>query len=532
MKNTDVKYLEPNTLSFLNNENAMNTLHDIRRGIERELIRTTPKSCISSLPHPKVLGSALTHPYITTDFAEAQLELVTPAMTKRKAMFDSLASLHHFVAAHLPDNEIMWGASMPPALPSDDDIVIATYGTSNAGQHKVRYRKGLANRYGKRMQLISGIHYNFSFPDSFWATLHSHMSSELPLSEFISDRYFHLIRNVLRNGWIIPYLFGTSPAVDKSYVTNQDHPLGVFDEDTYYLPWATSLRLSNMGYSSNEQSLYPVSFNNKQEYLADLCHALSTPSDRYTHLNADQQLNGSVLQLENELYGSVRPKIVNDQLRPLYAMCHHGIQYIELRSLDNNPFLPLGINEEQSHFIDAFLAYNALAPSPELTDEERLLIARRQELVATEGRKEGLLLPTTEGEIELKHLGVELLSSMEPIACWFDKVFATEGHKQSIDRERAKFLDSKLTPSAQMLALMKNENVSYKRATQTLSETYFKQHKDTTIDKDEMGNLTHLVTESLFKQQQMEAKQDMSFDEFIQNKNYLQCDCEIAEGVA
>ena len=241
MKNTDVKYLESNTLSFLNNENAMNTLHDIRRGIERELIRTTPESCISSLPHPKVLGSALTHPYITTDFAEAQLELVTPAMTKRKAMFDSLASLHHFVAAHLPDNEITWGASMPPALPSDDDIVIATYGTSNAGQHKVRYRKGLANRYGKRMQLISGIHYNFSFPDSFWATLHSHMSSDLPLSEFISDRYFHLIRNVLRNGWIIPYLFGTSPAVDKSYVTNQDHPLGVFDEDTYYLPWATSL---------------------------------------------------------------------------------------------------------------------------------------------------------------------------------------------------------------------------------------------------------------------------------------------------
>ena len=213
-------------------------------------------------------------------------------------------------------------------------------------------------------------------------------------------------------------------------------------------------------------------------------------------------------------------------------MCHHGIQYIELRSLDNNPFLPLGINEEQSHFIDAFLAYNALAPSPELTDEERLLIARRQELVATEGRKKGLLLPTTEGEIELKHLGVELLSSMEPIACWFDKVFATEGHKQSIDRERAKFLDSKLTPSAQMLALMKNENVSYKRATQTLSETYFKQHKDATIDKDEMRNLTHLVTESLLKQQQMEAKQDMSFDEFIQKKNYLQCDCEITEGVA
>ena len=106
MKNTDVKYLESNVLSFLNNNNAMNTLHDIRRGIERELIRTTPESRISNLSHPEVLGSALTHSYITTDFAEAQLELVTPAMTERKATFDSLASLHHFVATHLPHKSI------------------------------------------------------------------------------------------------------------------------------------------------------------------------------------------------------------------------------------------------------------------------------------------------------------------------------------------------------------------------------------------------------------------------------------------
>lgn len=532
MKNTDVKYLESNTLSFLNNENAMSTLHDIRRGIERELIRTTPENHISNLSHPEELGSALTHPYITTDFAEAQLELVTPAMTERKATFDSLASLHHFVATQLSEDEIMWGASMPPELPSDDEIKIAAYGSSNAGLHKVRYREGLANRYGKRMQLISGIHYNFSFPDSFWATLHAHLGSELSLNDFISERYFHLIRNVLRNGWIIPYLFGASPAVDKSYLVNQEHPLAFFDEDTYYLPWATSLRLSNMGYSSNEQSLYPTSFNSKQEYLTDLCHALTTPSARYAHLNADQQLNGSVLQLENELYGSVRPKIVNDQLRPLYAMCHHGIQYIELRSLDNNPLLPLGISEEQSHFLDAFLTYNALAPSPELTDDERVLIARRQELVATEGRKYGLLLPTLEGDIKLKDLGLQLLDAMIPVGTWLDNAFATQEHKQGIEREQAKFVDSHLTPSAQLLAMMKEEKLSYKRATQRLSKVHFKQHQDTKIDDEEMDNLTRLVTESLVKQQQIEAQQDISFGAFIQRKNYLQCDCEIEEAVA
>ncbi|WP_375321120.1 glutamate--cysteine ligase [Aliivibrio logei] len=532
MKNTDVKYLEPSLLSFLNNENAMSTLHDIRRGIERELIRTTPESRISNLSHPEVLGSALTHSYITTDFAEAQLELVTPAMTERKATFDSLASLHHFVATHLPEDEIMWGASMPPALPNDDEIKIASYGSSNAGLHKVRYREGLANRYGKRMQLISGIHYNFSLPDSFWATLHAHLGSELSLNDFISERYFHLIRNVLRNGWVIPYLFGASPAVDKSYLADQEHPLATFDEDTYYLPWATSLRLSNMGYSSNEQSLYPTSFNSKQEYLTDLCHALTTPSARYVHLNAEQQLNGSVLQLENELYGSIRPKIVNDQLRPLYAMCHHGIQYIELRSLDNNPLLPLGISEEQSHFLDVFLTYNALAPSPELTDDERVLIARRQESVAIEGRKEGLLLPTLQGDIELKDLGSELLDAMIPVATWLDNAFSTEEHKQGIKREHTKFVDSNLTPSAQLLAMMKEEKLSYKRATQRLSIVHFKQHQNTKINEEEMARLTRLVTESLVKQQQMETQQDMSFDEFIQEKNHLQCDCEIEEAVA
>ncbi|WP_072054371.1 glutamate--cysteine ligase [Aliivibrio fischeri] len=532
MKNTDVKYLEPHILSFLNNENAMNTLHDIRRGIERELIRTTPESRISNLPHPEELGSALTHPYITTDFAEAQLELVTPAMTERKTTFDSLASLHHFVATHLPDNEIMWGASMPPELPSDDEIKIAAYGTSNAGLHKVRYREGLANRYGKRMQLISGIHYNFSLPDSFWEILHSHIGSELSLNDFISERYFHLIRNVLRNGWIIPYLFGASPAVDKSYLINQEHALNLLDDETYYLPWATSLRLSNMGYISNEQSFYPTSFNSKQEYLADLCHALTTPSERYTHLNGDQQLNASVLQLENELYGSVRPKIVSDQLRPLYAMCHHGIQYIELRSLDNNPLLPLGISEDQSYFLDAFLTYNALAPSPELTDSERELIARRQELVATEGRKEGLLLPTLQGDRVLKELGLTLLSSMMPVASWLDNVFATEGHKQGIEREQVKFVDSNLTPSAQILTIMKDEKLSYKHVTQRLSEMHFKQHKDVKINEEEMAGLSRLVGESLAKQQRMETLQDMSFDEFIQKKNDLQCDCEIEEVVA
>ncbi|MEI8610602.1 hypothetical protein P4S70_17200 [Enterovibrio sp. Hal110] len=153
------------------NHDLVGTLGGIRRGIEKETLRTTKRGTLAQTPHPKSLGAALTHPFITTDFAEAQLELITPAFTDKLKMFEHLASLHHFVATELPQGETLWAGSLPPVLPNDDDITIAQYGTSNAAQMKMKYRRGLANRYGKRMQTISGIHYNFSFPEVFWQQL-------------------------------------------------------------------------------------------------------------------------------------------------------------------------------------------------------------------------------------------------------------------------------------------------------------------------------------------------------------------------
>ncbi|WP_367990276.1 glutamate--cysteine ligase [Vibrio sp. NTOU-M3] len=525
MKGIETKPSEINLISFLNNEDAKASLKDIHRGIERELVRTTLHGSLSDQPHPSALGSALTHPYITTDFAEAQLELVTPAMNNRQAMFKMLGSLHHFVAAQIQPSETLWGSSMPPVLPDEDAITIANYGSSNAGKLKMRYRQGLANRYGKHMQLISGIHYNFSLPTSFWEALHIYANSPLMLSDFISERYFHLIRNVLRYGWIIPYLFGASPAVDRSYLVTDEHDLKTLDDETYYLPWATSLRLSNMGYSSTEQSLFPMSFNSKQEYLTDLCRALTQPSERYTHLSADKQLNTSVLQLENELYGSIRPKIVSSELRPLMAMCHKGVQYIELRSLDNNPYLPLGISAEQSQFLDLFLTYSALAPSPDITDVERSLIIRRQELVATQGRKPGLKLPTLQGEFPLVDLGEKFLMAMQPIADSFDSAFLTHSYTKSIAREKAKFDNSNLTPSAQVLADMNKEQLSHTKLVQRLSMQHAKVHQQSHIASEEKEKLIKLAEESRLAQEKMESQQDVSFEEFIQKKSRLQCDC-------
>lgn len=526
MINAEIKYSEIDVVSFLSKDNVKASLVDIRRGIERELVRTTPQGSLSASPHPKAFGSALTHPSITTDFAEAQLELVTPAMNDRQAMFKTLGNLHHFVATHMPANETLWGASMPPVLPDESMITIADYGSSNAGQLKMRYRHGLANRYGKNMQLISGIHYNFSLPESFWKALHSYTQSPVALGEFISERYFHLIRNVSRHGWVIPYLFGASPAVDHSYNPVNAHKLDKHDDKTHYLPWATSLRLSNMGYSNSEQSSHPVSFNSKRVFLTDLHQALTKPSERYKHLNKEKQLNASVLQLENELYGLVRPKIVSEELRPLMAMCHHGVQYIELRSLDNNPYLPLGISEEQSHFLDIFLTYCALAPSADITGEEQVLIARRQELVATQGRKPGLMLPTLQGERSLVAIGEELLAAMNPVANMFDSAFATDVYAKGVAQEKTKFSNGDLTPSAKVLTDMKKYHLSHTAFVQQLSDLHMKQHVENAIKQEDMDNLITLASGSLLAQAQMEAQQEVSFDQFIQQHNRLQCDGE------
>ncbi|HIF9408223.1 TPA: glutamate--cysteine ligase [Photobacterium damselae] len=510
-------------LAFITSDDVKETLQGIRRGIEREMVRVSQSGTLSQRPHPESLGSALTHPYITTDFSEAQLELVTPAVKDRTETFRTLSSLHHFVASNLNDGEFMWAASMPPILPVDNDITIANYGTSNAGMAKMRYREGLANRYGKRMQLISGIHYNYSLPESFWKALHTHTESQLPLETFISERYFHLIRNVLRHGWVIPYLFGASPVADRSYLQDRPHVLNQWDSTTDYLPWATSLRLSNLGYGSSEQSRFPMSFNNKQDYLTSLCHALTQPSDLYAHLTEHQQLNGSVLQLENELYGPVRPKVVNAQMRPLVAMCHYGVEYIELRSLDNNPLLPLGIDELQSQFIDLFLLYSALTPSPEMSEQESTLIMQRQELVAMQGRKPNLMLPTVNGDMLLTDLAKPLMGMLAEMAKSLDDAQETNSYVKAVMREQAKFDDSQLTPSAQILAVMEQESLSFT----TLMRRYSGEHKqgylNDTLSAEEMTQLQSLVDNSLVEQKRLEAENETNFDDYLAQKSQIDC---------
>ncbi|MCL6270645.1 glutamate--cysteine ligase [Sansalvadorimonas sp. 2012CJ34-2] len=500
---------------------------DIRRGIEKETVRTDQQGALTQKAHPKALGSPLTHPHITTDFAEGQIEFVTPAFRQSSEALGFLQNLHGFAAGHIADGEMLWGASMPPVLPDESQIKLAHYGSSNAGKLKTLYRTGLANRYGKAMQTISGIHYNFSLPDSFWEELHKAENSTLSFDDFKSEGYFGQIRNVLRHGWMISYLFGSSPAVDKSFVAGRNHHLQSLDSETLYLPWATSLRMSDLGYTSSAQSSLNIRYNSREEYLADLHYALSLQSEEYSQLDASQQINSSVLQLENELYGSIRPKRIHDSLRPLHALCEQGVEYIELRSLDIDPYLPLGLDQNTSHFLDMFLIYCALSSSPDISAHEQSLISRRQTLVAEEGRRPGLKLPMCSGDQSLSSVGSQVIDEMRPLAELLDKANSTDDFSTALEAQSEKLLNTGLTPSARLLADLRQPQRSYRDLIMELSREHMGLFRNTHIDKELQDRLEQMVSTSIARQKQIEAQDSMSFEEFVAAKNKdIKCCCE------
>src|ERR1700704_1541104 len=284
-------------------------LNSLRRGIEKESLRVQPDGMLATTPHPAPLGSALTHPHITTDFSESQVELITGVHTNADACLKELTEIHQVVYRAIGD-ELLWAASMPCRLPADDKIPLGRYGSSNVGRAKSVYRMGLSHRYGRRMQTISGIHYNFSLPQ--------------PLS---NEAYFSLIRNFRRHSWLLLYLFGASPAVCSTFVEGREHGLERLSGDTLYLPHATSLRMGRLGYQSDAQSSLAVSYNSLESYGASLQQAMTQPYPPYEALGIFNpggeynQLATTLLQIENEFYGVIRPKrVIRSGERPLHAL--------------------------------------------------------------------------------------------------------------------------------------------------------------------------------------------------------------------
>src|SRR6185295_17134687 len=297
-------------------------LEGMRCGIEKESLRVRPDGTLSSVPHPAALGSALTHPHITTDFSESQLELITAPKAGAEACLAELTQIHQFTYRAIGD-ETLWVSSMPCRLPADETIPFGRYGPSNIGRAKSVYRMGLAHRYGRRMQAISGIHYNWSLPG------------------LANAEYFSLIRNFRRHGWLLFYLFGASPAVCPSFVRGRAHGLKELRPGTLYLPHATTLRMGRLGYQSEAQDSISTSFNDLESYGAALEDAMTRTWPAYEKIGVQDkdgnylQLSTALLQIENEFYGKIRPKRrIRSGERPLHALRERGVEYVEVRLVD------------------------------------------------------------------------------------------------------------------------------------------------------------------------------------------------------
>ncbi len=424
-------------------------LRGIRRGIEKESLRVRPDGMLAATPHPEALGSALTHPNITTDFSESQLELITGVHASVETCREELERIHQVVYRALGgngDSQILWCASMPCNLPADDAIPLGRYGSSNVGRAKTVYRSGLAYRYGRRMQMISGIHYNFSLPGTS------------------SEGYFALIRNFRRVSWLPLYLFGASPAVCPSFVAGRRHELKELRPGTLYLPHATSLRMGRLGYQSDAQAALRVSYNSLDSYAASLDDALSKPYPAYEKIGIRdgkgeyRQLATSLLQIENEFYSTIRPKRrIHPGERPLHALRSRGVEYVEVRLMDLDPFCPIGITAPTMRCLDLLLLHCLEAASPPDTPQEIATIKRNQHRVAAGGREPGLRLDRAGKEAPLTQWGGEVLAACEPIAGALDAAFGGAAYRDALAAAFSLVKDSSATPSARILQAVERD---------------------------------------------------------------------------
>jgi len=490
------------------------------RGIERETLRVDAQGHLSRHPHPPTLGATLTHPEITTDYAEALLEFITPAETDIAGVLEKLDKIHRFAYSKLGD-EMLWSQSMPCPLPEEKDIEIAWYGQSHIGMIKHVYRRGLALRYGKSMQCIAGIHYNYSLSEDIWKVLQQAENTPGDAMHVQSENYIAMIRNFKRYSWLLMYLFGASPALTTSFLRARPHQLETLSADTLYLPYATSLRMSDLGYQNNAQDGLVPPYNNLMQYMRSLSIAVRKPYPAYEKIGTKidgewVQINTNVLQIENEFYATIRPKrVIRSGERPIEALCARGVQYVEVRCMDVNPFDPLGINLETSRFLDAFLLFCAMDVSPLTNDVEGLENTTNFALAVKEGRRPGLMLQHAGTEVSLQAWGLELLEKIAPVAALLDLQRGGADFAASMQVQKEKLLHSELTPSAQVLRAIQAENGSFTQFALKQSSVLAEQFRARPLNADEQAYFENLAQVSIAEQAAMESSQSGSFDEFI-----------------
>ncbi len=522
--NEHIKTRHPRLQAIIDQQQQSHLINGLK-GVEKESLRISAEGRIAQTDHPAALGSALTHPHITTDYSEALLEFITPPLENISETLAFLRNIHQFVYQHL-DNEMLLAVSMPCGLNGDESVRIAEYGSSNIGQMKHIYRRGLWHRYGRSMQAIAGIHFNYSVPEELWPVIHEFENSPLPLADFISEAYFGLIRNFQRQSWLILYLFGASPALCKNFFKSRPHLMKEFDsydEYTLFHPYATSLRMSDIGYKSKNQEDLKIDYNSLQGYVSSLSAAIETPYPDYQDIGIKrngeyQQLNANVLQIENEYYSTIRPKqIAETGEKPTLALKRRGVRYIEVRSLDLDPFNPIGINETTGRFLEVFLLNCLLQNSPLKTGEDQVTNNSNQLTVAHRGREPGVELQRDGAPITLKHWAKQIFEDIRPICELLDQESDDQAYTDTWEQLYPLVDNPDLTPSAIILAHMTEHGQPFGQFGLTTSTTHRLHLKQQALSEEKSQYLAELARMSHAKQGKIEISDKLSLDQYLQH---------------
>lgn len=510
-------------VQHLSDAHGRTALLGMLRGIEREALRIDESGYLATDSHPEALGSALMHSRITTDYSEALLEFITPVHNNVEQLLNGLTETHAFSVRHL-HGQRLWPVSMPCYVKDEKQIPVARYGSSNTGMMKTLYRKGLTYRYGALMQIISGVHFNFSVSQELWQSLYELSDKQLSYDDFISESYFGLIRNYRRLVWVLPYLFGASPALCSSFIKDQktDLKFEKTGHGTLYLPFATSLRMSDLGYTNKEQEELNISYNSLPEYLAGVNAAIKMPSANFANIGVKvdgeyRQLNANVLQIENEFYSPIRAKrVTRSGEKPSEALARAGVEYIEVRALDVNPFSPIGIEATQVRFLDLFLLYCLLTESPKSDASEEARLSANLKAVVLEGRKPGLELLTADGSRSLKSWLEELFDALQPLAVLLDGE-ATD-YQVALAHWRKAVEDPNLTLSGQVLQNVINKGQDHGQWVMTLAQQYYQFFVDYPLSSETIAQYQAEASSSLNKQAELEAAQrSVSFDDYLED---------------
>lgn len=498
-----------------------NSLHGGLKGVEKESLRISPDGYLSQTQHPAGLGSPLSNRFITTDFSEALLEFVTPAFTSTWEALRFLCDIHQFTYERL-EEEMLWVASMPCRIPGDGGIPLARYGSSNVGQMKTIYRRGLGLRYGRDMQTIAGVHFNYSLPDSFWPGYQELVGNSQHEDTFRSEQYLGLVRNFRRIGWLVLYLFGASPAMCKSFGRGGALDMPQLNADTWYEPFGTSLRMSDLGYNNQNQSTIDISLNSLDAYIQDLRRAIRTPEPDYESLGVKvdgeyRQLSANQLQIENEYYSPIRPKrVARSGEWPTSALERGGVEYVEIRSLDLNISDPSGINQNTMRFIEALLIYCLVEDSPGIDAAAMTEIRRNQIGVAKNGRDPSFRLLRDGVEVALTAWANEILDKLVGIAELVDRAEGVESYAQSVELMRGLVADPDATPSARLIHELREAGCSFFEYVLSVA----RKHRDYFAATEPLSEARHRefereVAKSIERQREVEQSDTVSFDEYL-----------------